>query len=374
MGLPDLRLIPSIVGGDPDSRRSIVAAKSIPAKKYGIKTGEPVSMAMRKCPGLVVVRSDFSLYHEYSEAFIAICRSYAPVLEQASIDECYLDMTGTELIYPDPVAIAYEIKNKIRDELGFTVNVGIGNNKLSAKMASDFEKPDKVHTLFKTEIPEKMWPLPVNELFLCGKSSASRLKSMQINTIGDLAQSDLSYIKMLLGEKGGEMLHRFANGIDESPVSDEYEDAKSYGNSVTLEENITNSEDAYQVLLMLSDQVSRRMRRDSVRASCIAVTIRDTEFNNKSHQRHLTEPTDISGEVHKIAMELFEEIWDKRTPLRLLNITLSDVSGEDDPVQLSLFTDKSREKSRKMDRAADAIRDKFGNGAIVRGSEMLSKK
>ena len=374
MGLPDLRLVPSIVGGDPSSRRSIVAAKSIPAKKYDIKTGEPVSLAMRKCPELVVVRPDFSLYHECSEAFIAICREYAPVVEQASIDECYLDMTGTELIYPDIIATAYEIKNKIRDQLGFTVNIGIGNNKLSAKMASDFEKPDKVHTLFRSEISEKMWPLPIGELFLCGKSSVSKLRAMQINTIGDLAKSDPSYIKMLLGEKGGTMLYCYANGIDDSPVSDEYEEAKSYGNSTTLEENITTTEEANQILLMLSDTVSRRMRKDSARASCVAVTIRDTEFNNKSHQRHLLESTDISGEIYQVATELFREIWDGKTPLRLLNITLSGVSSEDEPMQLSLFSDESKEKSRKMDRAADAIRDRFGSGAIRRGSEMVSKK
>lgn len=374
MGLPDLRLVPSIVGGDPGSRRSIVAAKSIPAKKYDIKTGEPVSMALRKCPELIVVPPDFSLYHQCSEAFISICKQYALIVEQASIDECYLDMTGTELIYPDPIETAMEIKNKIRDELGFTVNIGVGNNKLSAKMASDFEKPDKIHTLFRNEIPEKMWPLPVGELFLCGKSSASRLRSMQINTIGDLAKSDPSYIKMLLGEKGGTMLYCYANGIDDSPVTDVYNEAKSYGNSTTLEENITTAEEADQILLMLADTVSRRMRKDSVRASCIAVTIRDTEFNNKSHQRHLMESTDISSEIYTIATELFREIWDGKTPLRLLNITLSDVSDEDEPVQLSLFTDESKEKSRKMDRAADSIRDRFGSSAIRRGSEMLSKK
>lgn len=373
MGLPDLRLVPSIIGGDPDSRRSIVSAKSIPAKKYGINTGEPVSMALRKCPELIVAPPDFELYHRCSSAFIEICRSYAPVLEQASIDECYLDMTGTGIIYPNPVKTAHEIKDRIKNDLGFTVNVGIGNNKLLAKMASDFEKPDKVHTLYRSEIQAKMWPLPVGELFLCGKSSAARLKSARINTIGDLAKADISYIKSIIGNKGGTMLYCFANGIDDSEVSNEYEDAKSYGMSTTLEENVTSYDSGDQIILMLSDHVARRIRRDAVRAGCVAVTIRDTDFRNRSHQKHFPEPTDITSEIYKASTSLLREIWDGRTPLRLLNVTLSDMSAEDAPVQLSLFTDESREKSRKADRATDMIRDRFGSGAIKRGSELLPK-
>lgn len=374
LGLDDLRLIPSAVGGDPNSRRSIISAKSIPAKKYNIQTGEPVSLALRKCPNLVVVEPDFKLYHECSQAFISICKEYAPVLEQFSVDECFLDMTGTSLIYPDPIATATEIKDRIKTELGFTVNIGIGSNKLLAKMASDFEKPDRVHTLFRNEIPSKMWPLPVGDLFLCGKSSAAKLKSMQINTIGDLARHDPAYIKSLLGDKGGTLLYCYANGIDDSVVSDQYEDAKSYGMSTTLEENVTSYDEAYQIILMLSDHVSRKMRKDNVRAHCVAVTVRDTEFKNKTHQRHLDESTDISGEIYNIACELCRETWDGKTPLRLINVTLSDVSGDEEPVQLSLFDDESREKSRKMDRAADAIRDRFGSSSIKRGSDLITKK
>ena len=177
-GLPDLREIPSCIGGDPKSRRGIVVAKSIPAKKYGVTTGEPVSMALQKCPGLVCVPGDFVLYERCSHAFKDICASYAPVMESFSIDEVFLDMSGTHLVYPDPVALAHEIKDKIRDELGFTVNIGIGTNKLLAKMASDFEKPDKVHTLFPSEIPAKMWPLPVRDLCFWGKLPSRSLCSL----------------------------------------------------------------------------------------------------------------------------------------------------------------------------------------------------
>ena len=201
MGLPDLRDIPSCIGGDPSKRTGIVVAKSIPAKKYGIQTGEPMAMAFRKCPNLVAVPSDFELYDKCSRAFKAICASFAPVMESFSIDEVFLDMTGTSLIYPDPVAAAHELKGKIHRELGFTVNVGISTNKLLAKMASDFQKPDRVHTLFPDEIPEKMWPLPIRNLLFLGKASEQKLLNQGIRTIGDLARERETNVQLWLGEK-----------------------------------------------------------------------------------------------------------------------------------------------------------------------------
>ena len=182
-GEPDLRLIPSAVGGDKDKRTGIIVAKSVPAKAYGVTTGEPVSMALRKCPNLVIIHSDRELYSRCSKAFMDICRKYAPVVQKFSIDECFLDMTGTSYLYPDPIALAHQIKDEIYDTLGFTVNVGVGSNRLLAKMASDFEKPNKVHTLFTSEIKEKMWPLPVGELLFVGKMSTARLQEVEINTI-----------------------------------------------------------------------------------------------------------------------------------------------------------------------------------------------
>ena len=205
-GEADIRLIPSAIGGDRDKRTGVVLAKSIPAKKFGIKTGEPIGMALRKCPDLFLARPDFRLYVECSKAFMDICREYAPVVEKFSIDECFLDMSGTHRLYPDPVAIANTIKDRIREELGFTVNVGIGECKLLAKMASDFEKPDKVHTLFRSEIPQKLWPLPVRELFTVGASTAEKLEKSRIRTIGDLANSDLSAIQRIVGVKMGQQI------------------------------------------------------------------------------------------------------------------------------------------------------------------------
>lgn len=371
-GESDLRLIPSAISGDPERRTGVILAKSIPAKKLGIKTGEPVAKALRKCPDLFLARPDFELYERSSKAFMDICRQYAPVVEKVSIDECFLDMTGTHRIYPDPIAIAYKIKNQIRDELGFTVNVGIGNCKLLAKMASDFEKPDKVHTLYQTEIQKKMWSLPVGDLFSVGGATADKLRKAKIMTIGDLATADLARIQKIVGVKGGKMIHDYANGIDPSPVLAQPEEAKGYSISTTLEEDVKKAEQAHAVLLALADSVTARIRADGAKAYCVAVTIRSNDFKNRSHQRSLYNPTDISKEVYQISKELFGELWDGVTPLRLLGIALTNITREE-TAQLSLFPDGNRDKARRLDKAYDEINSKFGAATIVRGSSMQSK-
>ena len=366
-GEADLRLVPSAIGGDRDKRTGVILAKSIPAKKFGVTTGEPVSMALRKCPQLVLAKPDFALYTRNSRAFIAICRRFAPVVEQVSIDECFLDMTGTNLLYPDPIAIAHTIKDTISSELGFTVNVGVAPNKLLAKMASDFEKPDKVHTLFADEIPQKLWPLPVGALFGVGKRTAEKLTNARIRTIGELAHADPAYLQKLLGVKLSRLLRDCANGVDNSPVLAEPEAVKGYGNSVTLEEDVTDTAQAYKILLALCDSVSARMRADGRRCACVTVTIRGNDFRNKSHQRRLHEPTDVTSEVFALCKTLFSELWDGCTPLRLLGVTLGDVS-DNERVQLSLFQDEQKDRARKLDRAIDELRSRFGVTAISRGS------
>ena len=366
-GEADLRNIPSAVGGDREKRTGIILAKSIPAKKYGIKTGEPVTMALRKCPSLIVVKPDFRLYSKCSREFMDICRKYAPMVEKFSIDECFLDMTGTQLIYPDPIKTAYDIKNEIRDTLGFTVNVGVGSNKLLAKMASDFEKPDKVHTLFYNEIEKKMWVLPVGDLFSVGGATAEKLIKNNIKTIGQLAKADIEYVKRIVGVKMGEHIHRFANGIDNSEVSDVRDEAKGYSNSVTLEEDIVSSEAAKPVLLALADSVASRLRADEVRTSCVCVMIRSNDFKNKSHQRKLYEPTDVTSEIYETAVELFDEMWKNGKPLRLIGISLTQITHEKS-VQLSFFDDEKQERSRQLDRAVDSIRNKFGSDTVTRGA------
>lgn len=366
-GLPDLRLIPSAVGGDPKTRTGIITAKSIPAKEYGVTTGEPVSMALRKCPDLVLVKSDFDLYTQCSRAFKAICRSYAPVMESFSIDEVFLDMTGTGLIYPDPIATAHEIKDRIRDELGFTVNIGIGPNKLLAKMASDFTKPDRVHTLFEDEIEKKMWPLPVGDLLFLGKSSAEKLNRMGIRTIGELARMPESELQRILGEKAGHALHLSANGIDDSPVRDKPEEAKGYSAESTFDEDIVSYEQAEPILLNQTDVVARRMRRDGKKCTCAAVMIRTTAFHTHTHQRKLYNSTDVTDEIYAVIRELLHETWHGE-PLRLLGVQLSNLT-EEEFTQFSFFEEpENHDKKKKLDAAMDAIRDKYGRNSVKRAS------
>lgn len=370
-GLPDLREIPSVVGGDPKKRTGIVVAKSIPAKKYGIQTGEPMAMALRKCPNLVVVPSDFRLYTENSLAFKAICRDYAPVVESFSIDEVFLDMTGTSLIYPDPIATAHEIKDKIHAELGFTVNVGISTNKLLAKMASDFEKPDKVHTLFPEEIPVKMWPLPIRDLLFLGKASEKRLQDFGIHTIGELAREKESAIQSLLGEKTGHQLYQYARGIDNSPVLAQAEESKGFSVEKTFNDDIVSVEQVLPILLEQCDIVATRMRRKGKKCSCISVTFRTLDFKNRSHQTSLSSATDVTDEIYENARRLFLEFW-KGQPLRLIGVALTGLTDESFE-QMSLFEDtKKKEQRQKLDATLDAIRMKFGNDKITRASIMNS--
>lgn len=368
-GLPDLREIPSCIGGDPKKRTGIVVAKSIPAKKYGIQTGEPMGMALQKCPDLVCVQSDFALYDRCSKAFKSICASYAPVMESFSIDEVFLDMTGTGQIYPDPVATACEIKDRIYRELGFTVNVGISTNKLLAKMASDFEKPNKVHTLYPEEVPQKMWPLPVRDLLFLGKASEKKLVQNGIRTIGDLARANEKEIQMLLGEKAGHQLYLSANGIDDSPVKAQREEAKGISVETTFDEDIVSYEQIFPILLSQCDIVAARMRREGKKCNCVAVSFRTLEFKNKSHQRKLDNPTDVTNEIYQNVRQLFQESWSGQ-PLRLIGVALTGLT-EDDFIQMSLFEDpKKREQQKKLDEAMDNIRKKFGNDKISRASTM----
>ena len=366
-GEEDIRLIPSAIGGDREKRTGVILAKSIPAKKYGIKTGEPVGIALKKCPALYLARPDFKLYEKCSEAFISICREYSPVVEKYSIDECFIDMSGMSRIYPDPISTAHEIRQRIKKELGFTVNVGIGSNKLLAKMASDFEKPDKVHTLFDSEVKEKMWPLPVRDLFTIGASTAEKLERVCVTTIGELAALDVNTLRALVGAKYSEHLHDFANGIDNSIVLENPERAKGYSNSITLERNVQTYEEAYSILLYLADLTAFRMRSESARAYCVGVTIRSDDFHDFSHQRKLDDPTDITDEIFDVSRELFTQLWNGKTPLRLLGISLTNVTYSNE-AQVSFFEDKKRERAKKLDKAVDEIREKLGSETIVRGA------
>lgn len=364
----DLREIPSAVGGDIETRHGVILAKSIPAKRYGVKTGEPVVDALRKCPGLVLVKPHHGMYREKSRAFMEILQQYSDRIEKFSVDEAFVDMTGTGRLFGESVEAAEKIKDRIFRELGFTVNVGISSNKLLAKMASDFKKPDRVHTLFPDEIEEKMWPLPVRDLFFVGKAAEHRLKSLGILTIGDLAHTDPDTLSRVL-KKHGEVLWRYANGIDNSPVETESPDAKGYSHSTTVSFDITDAAEAKSVLLKLTEQVCIRLRRDDVRVETVTVQLRFDDLTRASHQSSLPAATNITQEIYSHVCRLFDEMWDG-TPIRLLGVSATKVSHEMQGRQMSLFDTTDYEKLEKLDKAMDIIRTRFGSEAVRRASSM----
>lgn len=331
----DLRTVPSIIGGDEKSRHGVVLAKSIPAKKYGIQTGEPVAAALRKCPSLVMEPPNHRLYRQYSQAMMELLRSFTPELEQVSIDECYLNFTPIACRYASPEAAAVLIRDQILERFGFTVNVGISNVKVLAKMASDFEKPGKIHTLYPEEIEEKMWPLPASELFMVGRRSASKLEALGIRTIGDLARTDPSILTAHF-KSHGKLMWEYANGIDSSRVVSEKQEAKGIGNSTTLSEDVTDAKRAREVLLSLTESVSKRLKKAGQLAGTVAVEIKYFDFSKASHQAPTLSPTSELNTLYPLVCRLFEDLWDGR-PVRLLGVRSSRLSAESEPVQLSIF-------------------------------------
>lgn len=362
----DLRTIPSAVGGDATKRHGIILAKSVPAKEYNISTGEPIAHALKKCPNLTLVPPRFDQFVKCSNAMMDIFQTYTPDIEKFSIDEAFLDMTGTIHLFGSPIDTANKIKEQIYRELGFTVNIGISTNKLLAKMASDFRKPNLCHTLFPEEIPAKMWPLPINELFFVGKTATGKCRQLGLKTIGDLANCDVAVLQSHLGQKYGKLIHEYANGMDGSPVAESDSPNKGYGNRITLSRDIIDYESANQVLLSLSETVGSRLRDAKVKCNCITVEIRDSNFNEKSHQITLDTPTDITSVIYETSCKLLKETWDN-TPLRLMGIRTSKIM-EDDFTQLNLFDSEKNEKLEKLDMAVDKIRDRFGTDSIKRAS------
>lgn len=364
----DLRLIPSIVGGDISTRHGVVLAKSIPAKKYGIRTGEPVVNAFRKCPCLVSVPPDHALYLEKSGLLMAYLRSITPDIEQASIDECYLDYGPIAERYPSPETAAALFKDTIYEKFGFTVNIGISDRKVLAKMASDFQKPNLVHTLYSYEIEKKLWPLPVSDLFLCGNASAETLRKLGILTIGDLAHTDPEILSAHL-KSHGLLLHRYANGLDDAAVVPQPAEAKGIGSSTTLSADAVTREEALRVLLALSETVAKRLRAADCRAGLICIEIKYNTFRAVSHQFPLPEASASTDVIYRTAARLFDDLWDQ-TPIRLLGIRTGKLTEAGEPVQLNLFdyAAPASEKQQKLDAALDRIRSRYGNDAIKRGS------
>ena len=370
----DLRDVPSVIAGDKASRHSIILAKSTPAKKYGIHTGEPLFQALEKCPDLIVAPPDYGLYVEASRHFVKMLHQFSPIVQQYSIDEAWVDMTGTQRIFGSPRLAAEKMRQRIWDELGFTVNVGISNNKLLAKMAGDLEKPNKVHTLFPEEMETKMWPLPVRDLFLVGSATERKLKGLGIYTIGDLAKADLAVLKKRLG-KHGETIWHYANGRNAEMVTPEPEENKGYGNATTTAEDVVTYAYAHQVILSLCETVAMRMRQDGKCGSCVSIHLRTNEFHHFSHQALLHGATNITSELFAAACRVFDEAWDGQTPLRQLGVQVTRLSSE--PYQqYDLFSGLSPvqyERKLRLDETVDSLRDRFGED-IIRRAKFAGEK
>ena len=360
----DLRTVPAVVGGDEEKRHGVVLAKSIPAKRYGIQTGESLFMARSKYPNLIVAAPDFDWYVKNSKAMIRIFGDYTPDIEQYSIDEAFLNMTGSEGLFGPPLQAAQTIKDRIHRELGFTVNIGIAPNRLLAKMASDFEKPDKIHVLTQDMVPQKLWPLPVGNLFGVGPKSVKRMHEIGIYTIGDPANADADILRGVFGVRG-QVFRDYANGIESEPMTRSEVKDNSYGNSVTTPQDLKRPVEADATMLALCESVAGRLRMDGKTARVITVQLVDNAFRRSSHQVTLNSPTNSTDVIYHTARELMRQMWPDR-PVRLVGVS-AEKTGTDNFEQLDFFTDPAKtDKQEKLDRAADALRARFGEGAILR--------
>lgn len=370
----DLRTVPAVIGGDAKTRHGIVCAKSMPCKEYGIQTAEPVSRALQKCPNLIVRPGDFKWYGECSRAFLEICEEFSPEVEQFSIDECFMEMTGflDHNTRECAVQTADRLRETIEKRLGFTVNIGVAENKLLAKMASDFRKPNRTHTLWADEIATKMWPLPVRDLLFVGRSTESLLLKLGIKTIGELASFPERILKLHMTENAALSLQERANGIDDSIVITDPDDEKSYSNEFTVPHDLTRMEDVAPVLLHIADKVAARMRRDKVKAGLVTAIYKNCNFESFAHQRKLDYHTYAADLIYREALRLFDELWDHVTPVRLVGISCGNLTKEGEE-QMHLFVQEEKEKKERLGRMIDEIKDIYGEDAIQRATEMKPK-
>lgn len=369
----DIRTIPAIIAGDESKRHGIVLAKSPIAKKYGIVTSETIYQAKMKCPNLKIFSPNHEIYQRKSKQLMNYLKTFTPIMEQFSIDECFLDMTGTKYLYTNHLELAYKIKDEIKEKFGFTVNVGIGNNKLCAKMASDFEKPDKVHTLLKSEIKEKLWPLPVNDLFMCGKKTSIELNKMNIYTIKDLAEYDFQKLEKKFKSQA-KYLKQAAWGIDESKVEERKDKRQSISTTRTLPHDEENKEKLKEVLFVQTEDVCRQLREQNLYASTIAIIYKDKYFKSTTVQEQLENATDNTKEILKKINSLFEKSYNNM-PVRLIGVRLANLTKFKN-TQVSIFDTEidNDSKEESIQKTVDKINKKFGSSLIMPASIKKLKK
>ena len=363
----DIRTIPAIIAGDESKRHGIVLAKSPIAKKYGIVTAETIYQAKMKCPNLKIFSPNHEIYQRKSKQLMNYLKTFTPIMEQFSIDECFLDMTGTKYLYTNHLELAYKIKDEIKEKFGFTVNVGIGNNKLCAKMASDFEKTDKVHTLLKSEIKEKLWPLPVNDLFMCGKKTSIELNKMNIYTIKDLAEYDFQKLEKKFKSQA-KYLKQAAWGIDESKVEERKDKRQSISTTRTLPHDEENKEKLKEVLFVQTEDVCRQLREQNLYASTIAIIYKDKYFKSTTVQEQLENATDNTKEILKKINSLFEKSYNNM-PVRLIGVRLANLTKFKN-TQVSIFDTEidNNSKEESIQKTVDKINKKFGSSLIMPAS------
>ena len=365
----DIRDRYAVIGGDEATRHGIVLAKSFPAKKRGVKTAETLYTARKKCPYLDVYPPEFKIYKKYSDRMYTYLCNYSNKIERYSIDECFLDYTDSYKLFGDPIKLAYKIKNEIRDNFGFTVNIGIGNNKLLAKMASDFSKPDKVHTLFTSEITKKMWPLSVDELFMIGKASSKRLHDLNINTIGELANTDPGLLTRHF-KSMGKMMWEYANGIDDSEVESERGNPKSISTSVVLPYDYTDIDEIKKVLKELSMDTGRRLRKKKMYAENVSIWIKYHDFTKISKQMVLNNPINKDDDIYNTAAHLLTKIYTPESDKKVRSLCVG-VSNLTDKykVQLSLIDNNVDQKENDIDdelkKTLNEIKQKYGDKSIT---------
>lgn len=366
----DIREIPAIIGGDETKRSGIVLAKSNIVKKFGVVTGETIYSARKKCPNIYVFQADYKIYKEYSNKLYKLLLDYTDKIERFSIDECFLDMTEY-LLKSTLMDKAIEIQNRVNSELGFTVNIGLSTNKLLAKMASDFEKPNKIHTLYPQEIQAKMWNLPVSELFMLGRKTAPKLNNMQIKTIGDLAKCDLNKLIKKFG-KHGKLMWEYANGIDTSEVIYKYENPKSISNSTTLARDIADIDTISEVLLTLTEYVTYRLRKYNMVAGIVNVGLRTNEFKDFSHQGKLDSLTSNTKDIYKKAKDLLVQMYNGET-IRLVSLKIDGLCDKEE-TQISLFDNLNNKKQEELDKTLDNLKNKFGYTIVTRAGKLGIEK